>query len=504
MIKKYFEFINESFESLLLESNVVYSDKLRRALTKIESPIAKKLLDIENKDLPVQSNYFDISLDKNDTLNFTPDRKAQEILGQTKEIYRFTGSSGGWLKHKDTNAEIFDKLGYTYEEGTEPYKPNSRDLGTVVAKVTSETSGKTYFWIKWQGGTGTDKEGVELGQGVYNQDKVTLIDSSQALLREVWSKNRQDIKVGRGIRALMRSVGETSFLDKDYEAFVNMFKATIDKLNDKFSYFNVVSGDDIHYWYDNKKYYERKGTLGSSCMAGADESWLEIYTANPNQVNLVIFKSQDDDSKIVGRALLWTLTDGKKFMDRIYTINDSDVNLFREFAKENGWYAKYYNSSSDSGKAIAPDGSTIELNLTVNLDKKNYRNFPYLDTLKYFLEGRGILSNRKNSGEEITLEDTGGGHVSSCEYCNGSGTQECGDCYGRGEFDCNECYGNGEISCSNCEGSGNLGEDEEGNSIECDECGGSGNQECGSCGGSGREECSSCDGRGEYSCGECS
>ena len=60
MIKKYFDFINENLEFLLNESNVVFSDKLRRALTKIDSPIAKKMLDIENKDFPVQANYFDV------------------------------------------------------------------------------------------------------------------------------------------------------------------------------------------------------------------------------------------------------------------------------------------------------------------------------------------------------------------------------------------------------------------------------------------------------------
>ena len=502
MIKKYSDFINESLDFLLLESNVIYSDKLRRALSKIDSPVAKKLLEIENKDLPVQSNYFDVTSDKNDSLNFIPDRKAQEILGQTKELYRFTGSGGGWLKHKDTNKGIFDKLGYTYEEGSEPYKPNSRDIGTVVAKVTSETSGKTYFWIKWTGGTGTDNQEVELGQGVYNQDKLRLIDTVSALMREVWSKNRQDIKVGRGARALLRSAGVTDILDKDFEAFVNLFKATIDKLNDKFSYFNVVSGDDIHYWYGSENYYERRGTLGSSCMAGADESWLEIYTANPNQVSLVIFKSQDDDSKIVGRSLLWTLNDGKKFMDRIYTINDSDVNLFREFAKENGWYEKYHNSSSDIGRCIAPDGTIVDLDLTVNLDQKNYRHYPYLDTLKYYKEGTGILSN-ENRGGAITLEDTGGGYdVGDCETCGGRGTVECDDCYGRGSHDCNNCDGDGEVDCGECDGSGKT-TDDDGNEVDCPECSGTGKSECSDCGGSGREECSNCDGRGEVSCYDC-
>jgi hypothetical protein len=497
MIRKYFEFINESIDYLLLESNVVYSDKLRRALVKIDSPVAKKLLDIENKDYPVQSNYFDVTSDANDSLNFIPDRKAQEILGQTKELYRFTGSGGGWLKHKDSNAKLFTQLGYTFEEGTEPYKPNSSDIGTVVGKLTSESSGKTYAWVKW-----ANEAGVELGQGVYNQEKLRLIDTVSALMKEVWSKNRQNIKVGRGVRAIMRTVGETSFLDKDYEAFVNLFKSTIDKLNDKFSYFEVVKGDDIHYWYDSSRYYERRGTLGSSCMSSANASWLEIYTANPEQVNLVIFKSQDDDTKIVGRAILWTLDDGKKFIDRIYTINDSDVNLFREFAKENGWYSKKYNSSTDSGEAIAPDGGIVDLNLTVTLSKKSYSHYPYLDTLKYFKEGRGIISNN-DSGDYITLEDTGGGYVGSeCDTCGGSGNLECNECGGSGEHSCSECGGDGEVDCSNCDGSGNV-EDSEGNEVECTECSGSGKSECGECGGSGEVECEECSGRGEVSCPEC-
>jgi len=89
MIKKYLEFINESLE-LLLESDVVYSDKFRLAIKKISdnqpgSMIAKKLLDLENKDLDVRSNYFDILRDKNDKVSFIPDRKAQEILSDEKE-----------------------------------------------------------------------------------------------------------------------------------------------------------------------------------------------------------------------------------------------------------------------------------------------------------------------------------------------------------------------------------------------------------------------------------
>jgi hypothetical protein len=499
MLKRYSDFINESLE-LILESDVVFSDKFRKALAKIDHPIAKALLDTENKDVTTQTNYFDIDLSKNDVVSFTPDRKAQEILGDTKETVRFIGSGGGWLKHSESNQELFDKLGYVPEGDV--YRPNSTEIGEVIKKITSETSGKTYAWVKF-----TD------GQGVYNVEKLRNIDDR---INQVWSKNRQEVKVGRASRALLKAAGVEGILDKDYETFVNLYKATIDKLNDKFSFFEEVTGEKIYFWYNYQNYYQRSGTLGNSCMANARASWLEIYTENPNQVSLVIFKSQDDPDKIVGRALLWTLTDGKKFMDRIYAINDSDVQLFRDYAKENGWYSKYYNNSSDDDKAYAPDGSNVSLDLTVNLDKKDYSNYPYLDTLKYFQEGRGILSSEQR-GDYVTLEDTGGGSSSSCETCGGNGEIECGDCYGNGEIECDECSGSGEISCNDCSGSGDIecsncdgsgeiedeGEDGETTTKECPECSGKGNNDCEDCNGNGEIECSDCRGRGNTECGNC-
>lgn len=470
MIKKYSDFLNEKID-FILESNVVYSDSFRKAISKIDHPISKSILDIENNDLNVQANYLDIERSKNDVITFTPDRKAQEILGDAKEIVRFIGHDGGWLKHKSSNEKLFTQLGYTYEENTEPYKPNSRDLGEVIAKVVSTQSGKTYVWVKFKSQSGED-----IGQGVYNSQKLASADER---LNKIWSTNRQEVKVGRAIGALLR-IAKVQFVDKDIESFVNLYKATIDKLNDKFSYFQVVKGSDIHYWYGSNNYYSRSGTLGSSCMASADAEWLQIYTENPNQVSLVIFKSQDDDTKIVGRALLWNLDSGKKFLDRVYTINDSDVQLFREYAKENGWYVKSSNNSSDSGMAIGPDGITIELDLTVTLDKKSYYSYPYLDTLKYFQEGKGIISNR-HASNSITLEDTNGGNDDyECETCGGSGRLECDDCSGSGEVSCGTCDGDGEV------------ENNEGEKEECDECGGSGSVRCDECRGDGYINCYDC------------
>jgi len=489
MIKKYSDFIKENLE-FILESNVVFSDNFRKAMTKIDHPMAKSILGVENKDLTVQANYLDIEFSKNDTITFTPDRKAQEILADTKEVVRFIGSGGGWLKHKESNNKLFEQLGYTYEEGSEAYSPNSRDLGEVIAKVTSETSGKSYAWVKFK-----DQSGNDVGQGVYNVEKIRYVDER---IKKVWSSNRQEIKVGRAMRALLKESG-VEFADKDFETFVNLYKAAIDKINDKFSYIEVVRGSDIAHWYHNKNYFEKSGTLGSSCMSSAPESWLEIYTANP-EVGLVIYKSIDDTDKIIGRALLWELKDGKEFLDRIYTVNDSDVQLFRDYAKENGWYYKEYNNSSDSGFVIAPDGSRINLDLTVNLTDASMSEFPYLDTLKYFSRRSKTISNKHVDGCYV-LEDTSGDYVRPCDTCGGEGRMECSDCDGSGSEECNNCSGNGEVDCSECDGSGKE---------ECSNCNGSGNiegsdgeEECSDCDGLGKVDCSSCDGKGKEECSDC-
>lgn len=503
MIKKYREFLNESYQ-LILESDVIYSDRMKLALSKIDSPISKFILDIENKDLPVKSNFFDIPIDVNDKISFIPDRKAQEILQESTEYVRFVGSGGGWLKHKDSNKSIFDKLDYVYEEGTEPFRPNSNNVGEVISKVTSETSGKTYAYVIFKDENTKDV----IGQGVYNNEKLRYIDNRQKL---VWSKNRQDIKIGKGIKALL-DITDYKFTPQELEQFVNQFKATIDKLNDKFSYFELVEGDEIGYWYDYNNYLERKGTLGNSCMASVSKRYFSIYMENPDVCKLLILKSKEDNSKIVARSLLWTLKSGEKFLDRIYAINDSDIQLFKDYAKENDWYVKYYNGSSPESYAIDPKtGQKTSLKTEIQIKKGEYDGYPYLDTFKYWHPDTGILSTER-SGDDYSLESTGGDYI-RCESCDGSGRQtcydcdgdgsrECHNCDGSGYQECSSCEGHGEESCSSCDGEGMI-EGADGEETECPDCSGRGNVDCSDCDGRGKEDCDSCDGDGSRECYNC-
>ena len=379
MIAKYQDFL---FESLILEARVKFSNNFRLLLGKVNDPIASSLLTLIDKDLDVTSNFIDIDKEKNDTVSFTPERRAQDILNDKTIYYKITSSEGGWLTHSDANAGIFKELGYKRaEEGHDVYRPNSSDIGTEAGRWVSEKSGKTYLYIKFQNGN----------EGVYNKDKTMVVDNRENI---IWSKGRQEIKVGRIARALLSASG-SKFSDRDIELFVNSYKAAMDKFNDKFSYFEIIKGSKIHYWYDEDNYYDSDGTLGNSCMASGDRRKLSLYTNN-DTVEMVIYKSPDDESKILGRAILWTLMSGDKFMDRIYTIEDSDVNLFREFAKESGFYYKKGNNSGSTNDVVSPDGKETTLDLTVEV-KLNMEYFPYLDTLKYYCPETGLISYRSKN-----------------------------------------------------------------------------------------------------------
>jgi hypothetical protein len=471
MLKKYIDFITESHDlitesqliEMLLESDVMFSDNFKKVLGKIDNPVAKKILDLEKKDLPVVANYFDIDSKRNDYLYFTPDRKAQEILNDPKELYRFVGNNGGWLRHGEVNTAIFGRLGYVPEGDV--YRPVSTEVGEVVEKIVSEKSGKTWVWLKFPG-----------GQGVFNLEKLRPVDDRHKL---VWSKNRQDVRVGRSMNALLALAAKdddtAKFNARDIEIFVNLYKAQIDKFNDKFSLFEEVKGRRIYdkYQYDN--YYDASGSLANSCMAEADSSWLEPYTEN-DTVSLVIFKAVEDEDMIVGRAILWETLDGKKVMDRIYTNNDSDVELFRQYATDNGWWYKSNNNSAARIEGVGPEGQDQNLSIDVQL-KKDHENFPYMDTLKYYYPATGIITNsRKPKGFFYYLEDTDGewSH-SDCKTCDDSESITCPTCNGDGEEVCIECNGDAEID----------------------------GQKCSTCDGEGKKTCSKCDGDGSITCPDC-
>ena len=158
-------------------------------------------------------------------------------------------------------------------------------------------------------------------------------------------------------------------------------------------------------------------------MAEVDDDYFNIYTQN-SQVSLVILYDDNGniedgkytDKLIKGRAILWECEiDGEKstFMDRIYTANDSDTDLFKQFAEKNGWW--YKNSQSMEPNETFTDGNTKKrARIIVNLDDAVWSEYPYCDTMCYIFSSANIASNKfyidneESDEADKLLRDTGG------------------------------------------------------------------------------------------------
>lgn len=220
-------------------------------------------------------------------------------------------------------------------------------------------------------------------------------------------------------QALVRMNGEiemsidAAFSDAEIETFVNEFVACSKMFDfDKSGLtFKVVKGADIAKYYLDKNYYGysesadkfEKGVLWNSCMRYARcQRYLNIYTQN-NQVSLLVLVTSED--KVVGRALLWQLTpdnDSKIYMDRAYTIHDSDVKLFNNYAIKEGYV--YY---TNGGPKL--DNDDYDNQLFVKLNNTSFDLYPYMDTLCYLDGGGDLLSSSSEDFDyDYELNDTYG------------------------------------------------------------------------------------------------
>lgn len=248
------------------------------------------------------------------------------------------------------------------------------------------------------------------------------------------TKGRNEIKVGKLVRALLKIADisdkiDSDIKDKDYEDFVNAFKSLkVDTSRE----FRLVNGEDIHKYYQMKNYYSSHGALGGSCMADEGKSTFRVYTENPKKVQLLILI--DSDGKIHGRALVWKLKespcDAKYFMDRVYTNADSDVIKFKSFAEEKGFlYKQKNNSYIEDGVNFMYKGKSLMGEVKVKLDG-NFKNYPFIDTMCFLSKKMGDLSNIPS--KDCYFLHSVSGDCDVCSNCDG-------DVLIVGEEFCNEC-----------------------------------------------------------------
>ncbi len=184
------------------------------------------------------------------------------------------------------------------------------------------------------------------------------------------------IKVNKLLSYLGSSISDV----KDYEV-----EDLISHLSDvDTSELKLVSGADILYYYHCDNYEEGM----TSCMSDDHkQKYLELYTANPGVVQLLVLVNPENN-KVRGKALIWTLDNGDKFMDTIYTSNNE--------------YNKYfYTYREDDDNSILRKVGTHTVTLDVDGE---YDYYPYMDTFKYYTPDSGELST-EDGDLELTLTD---------------------------------------------------------------------------------------------------
>ena len=233
-------------------------------------------------------------------------------------------------------------------------------------------------------------------------DEITFVNDTQVSRmvdggKDPFTNSRNNSKIGRAVRQLLAANGK-EVSDKEIERFVNSYKIIWDELNKPLN-IEIVSGEKIREWYHESKYHGGGGQLNGSCMRyPACQRFLDIYTKNPEQCQLVILKS--DDGKLLGRALLWKCSDDSTsnrrekvdlYLDRVYTVLDHD----REKIKN-------HVISLFPGKKILTHLAQDDItNIKVALEFADFERYPYMDSLYFVYPRKKYISVIKNNTDLV-------------------------------------------------------------------------------------------------------
>jgi hypothetical protein len=367
MISKYSEFILESqIYNLILEGKMVFSSDFIEILDTLSTSGDAEVEDLSslirgymNIDVAIDSNCIDVS-DKQGMISFVPDDKVSE----EDLIYKIKPTVDLLDYNSNDPHSLFTELDIP-GEGLINIHPRSLTFNRwkIIKKQNLDTyNNLTFYYL----------------QDVDTPSRFIVIyyaKAAQPLIPIGTTSNRKgDVKLGRFINKFLSAIGK-NFNAATIERLVNMYQAEVLLKKNALNYFKVVEGEDIRKWYHENMYESSNGgQLANSCMRYPKcQDFLDIYTENPQVCKLLIFTP--NEGKLSGRALLWTLENGKKYMDRIYTNKDSYDNLFLKWANENG-YTKGIEASS-----------------VVKVNTKDYELYPYMDTFIYYDADEGKLSN---------------------------------------------------------------------------------------------------------------
>lgn len=177
--------------------------------------------------------------------------------------------------------------------------------------------------------------------------------------------SKQEFKVGRALKLLTPEIPD------------HILGNIVAALQSKSEFgIEVVQGDDIAKYYNDFQ-IDPGGELASSCMNDMEDEFYEIYTENEESIKLAVLVKE---GLLVARALLYKTNNGW-FRDRIYFSAPKYRYVFEEWTEDKGYFTKY----------TLPDDSYVQLN------KAEFKKYPYVDTLQFLSLTKKRLSDDMNT-----------------------------------------------------------------------------------------------------------
>jgi hypothetical protein len=194
---------------------------------------------------------------------------------------------------------------------------------------------------------------------------------------------------------------------------------------------------DLDRWYlmehpSAKDVYDISGqqSTSESCMSNVEQTY--FYEENSGICRMLVIYDNlkgewsdenppdaqwetEETPSIYGRALIWTLEDGRTYVDRVYPADGGQqLAAVQRYAQQHGYLCRAGSGATPRDGYILPNGDKIsheECPLTAIVTNKWY-NFPYMDTLVYYNsrpeEGEYRLSSYQRLDSIGMLLDTEG------------------------------------------------------------------------------------------------
>ena len=382
MINKYYEFLLEKqIYNLILEGKMIFGTDFIEILDALSTNqddmsvanLAAVIRGYANKDVDVDANCIDVS-DKPGMITFVPDDKVKEeeltyrVLPIASVLTYDTSSPHVLFRELDVpgeglvNGDIRGLLADSWKVIKNPTSQNWSHLNFFYLEDANTPGRRVLVYTSTRTGSSENRSPIEPNGST--------------------STRKSDVRLGRFLNKFIAAVSKDfnnnmGITAATIEKFVNLYEAEVMLRENSLDSFKVVEGEDIRKWY-HQKYYEgnSSGQLSNSCMRYPTcQDYFDIYVQNPEVCKMVIYLNEFNQLR--GRAILWTLSDGKKYMDRIYTSKDSYETLFLKWGSKNGY------------------SRTIKNNSVVNVKPGDYELYPYMDTFQYYDADGGRLSDSK-------------------------------------------------------------------------------------------------------------